>query len=160
MLNPDKRVERHADRSSSMATDNILLGNIARSEDLGRITSSAKGNLLSDIVLKFRTSFDGSKPDLGTIAEIELDEMRNYNVSLPGGILGRQAVFSIFENIIRNAAKHSVNRGGGNLEFTIDLFTKEEYRQGYARQASPRRRQRGWLFVNETSVGEVLSVCF
>ena len=127
VLNPDKRVERHADRSSSMATDNILLGNIARSEDLGRhITSSTKEKPLGDIVLKFRTSFDGNKPDSGSVAETELDEMRNYNVSLPGGILGRQAVFSIFENIIRNAAKHSINRDNSDLEFTIDLFTKEE----------------------------------
>ena len=126
VLNPDKRVERHPDRSSSMATDNILLGNIARSENLGRITSSTKGRNLSDIVLKFRTSFNGSKPDPGTIAEAELDEMRNYNVSLPGGILGRQAVFSIFENIIRNAAKHGSNRFNEKLEFTVDLFTKEE----------------------------------
>ena len=40
-LNPDKRYERHKDRKN-LEIDNILLGNIARSEGLGRETSPTR----------------------------------------------------------------------------------------------------------------------
>lgn len=145
-LNNDKRYERHPDRQN-LKPDNILLGNIARSEGLGRITSptcsSDDKTSLHDIVLKFRTTFNGDpverieKPfvdplkyyktkDVWLKAKNELDEMRNYEVSLPGGIVGRQAVFSIIENIIRNAAKHGNWREKGTLEITLDIFSKED----------------------------------
>lgn len=129
ILNPDKRVARHAERTSSMATDNILIGNIARSEGLGRIVKKdGQKQEDSDIVLKFRSSFDGDPVGPGTKADKELEEMRKYNLSLPGGILGRQALFSIMENIIRNAAKHGSEQTeeSPNLEFTFDIFTKQD----------------------------------
>ncbi len=148
-LNNDKRYERHPDRQN-LKPDNILLGNIARSEGLGRTTcptSVDNGTTLCDIVLKFRTTFTGdpvekisaSPSTPGVIptdyyhdktlvqkAKEELNEMRNYDVSLPGGIVGRQAIFSIFENVIRNAAKHGNWRDKGKLELTIDIFSKED----------------------------------
>lgn len=144
-LNNDKRYERHPDRQN-LKPDNILLGNIARSEGLGRVTCPTNTiddkTTLHDIVLKFRTVFNGdpveeikrprvnpfdyySEADLPKAKE-ELDEMRNYDVSLPGGIVGRQAIFSIIENIIRNAAKHGNWREKGKLEITIDIFSKED----------------------------------
>lgn len=53
-LNPDLRYKRHLDRSD-LETDNILLGNIARSEGLGRLTSpTEKQHTLHDIILRFR----------------------------------------------------------------------------------------------------------
>jgi len=152
-LNCDKRYERHPKRTN-FKPDNILLGNIARSEGLGRQTSPTKTKTetkedretLSDIVLKFRTTFDGSpvvrieyEDQSGTkrvvnpkvyyndkvdIAKDELYQMRQYELSLPGGIVGRQAIFSIIENVIRNAAKHGNCKG--KLELTLDIFTKED----------------------------------
>ncbi len=147
-LNCDKRYDRHPKRTNQKP-DNSLLGNIARSEGLGRQTSPTQGDsTLNDIVLKFRTTFDGSPTkhidtDSRTIKSInpldhygdnnriiiaakELEEMRPYELSLPGGIIGRQAIFSIIENIIRNAAKHGNWREQENLELTIDIFTKED----------------------------------
>lgn len=137
-LNPDKRAERHTERKNGK-TDNVLLGNIARSEGLGRKTTISADNQpketgLRDIVLKFRDSFDGNRvvdiDDSGNIKDIinqvaynELEEMRRYDFSLPGGIVGRQAFFSIMENIIRNAAKHGNWREQKNLEFTFDIFS-------------------------------------
>ena len=140
-LNPDKRYERHKDRKN-FKTDNILLGNIARSEGLGRPTSptikienndnkETEESKLNDIVLKFR-SFDGNpvKDGSGNVidneAERDLQRMRDYDLSLPGGVVGRQALFSIIENVIRNAAKHGNWREKGKLELTFDFFTKEE----------------------------------
>lgn len=141
-LNPDKRYERHKDRAN-LKVDNILLGNIARSEGLGRPTSPTQNTIgesdLSDIIIKFR-KFDGN-PVEGTDANgvaidetnqdiIEkkksLNDMRDYDVSLPGGVVGRQAIFSIIENVIRNAAKHGNWRKNNKLELTIDIYTKEE----------------------------------
>jgi hypothetical protein len=148
-LNSDKRYERHPDRTN-LKPDNILLGNIARSEGLGRYTSPTNkdGSTLSNIVLKFRSTFDGSPverleyedqsgskhvvvPELFykekvNIAKDELYQMRQYEFSLPGGTVGRQAIFSIIENVIRNAAKHGNWREQGQLELTMDIFTKED----------------------------------
>lgn len=166
-LNPDKRAERHTDRKNGK-TDNILLGNIARSEGLGRITKptelerEANRNQMYDIVLKFRTQFNGNPVDkidpldqqiidqlkqdndcnknnsairekeinsetCRKTAEGELEEMRKFYFSLPGGITGRQAFFSILENIIRNAAKHGNWRSKKKLELTFDIYTNQPY---------------------------------
>lgn len=119
-LNPDKRYQRHKDHKN-LEIDNILLGNIAQSEGLGRKTSPTKDTSLADIVLKFR-NFAGDTPDAGSPAEINLEEMRRYELSLPGGIVGRQAIFSIVENVIRNAAKHGNWRDAGKLELTFDIY--------------------------------------
>ena len=126
VLNPDKRVLRHVERTTSMATNNILIENIARSEGLGRTNNKEQEGRLKDIVFKFRSSFNGDPVAPGTIFAQELEEMRKYDLSLPGGILGRQAFFSIMENIIRNAAKHGDIESGKDLEFTFDLFSKED----------------------------------
>lgn len=133
-LNPDKRVERHAERTSSLKTDNILLGNIARSEGLGRSTSPTRpkkankdngNNSLNDIILKFR-SFNGDSPQ-NERERNDLKDMRLYNVSLPGGVVGRQAIFSIVENVIRNAAKHGNWRECQKLELTFDIYSKDDF---------------------------------
>lgn len=142
-LNPDKRYERHKDRAN-LRIDNILLGNIARSEGLGRPTSPTQKTQVSDcdlndIVIKFR-DFDGNQvegvdknnksidtedPHIQMMAR-SLDEMRSYEISLPGGVVGRQAIFSIIENVIRNAAKHGNWRDLEKLELTFDVYTKED----------------------------------
>lgn len=129
-LNPDKRFIRHQDRQN-LKPDNILLGNIARSEGLGReicTTQNNKGRM-SDIVLRYR-AFDGDRVENEAHEVIKdrekayasLEEMRKIEVSLPGGVVGRQAVFSIIENIIRNAAKHGKWRDKGELDLTFDIL--------------------------------------
>lgn len=54
------------------------------------------------------------------IGRKDLDDMRSFNLSLPGGIAGRQAIFSIVENIIRNAAKHGAWKK--RLDIVFDVF--------------------------------------
>lgn len=56
-----------------------------------------------------------------------LSEMRGYNFSLPGGLVGRQALFSIIENLIRNAAKHGNTRAVDNLKFTFDVIDLSDF---------------------------------
>lgn len=135
-LNPDLRYERHRDRQG-MKPDNILLGNIAKSEGLARVTcpTSGKKESMSDIVLKFGC-FDGQKSERdsnnrltekGLAQEADLSRMRRIDVSLPGGVVGRQAFFSIMENVIRNAAKHGrwgddAGDNRKNLELSFDYY--------------------------------------
>ena len=122
-LNPDKRYERHQDRKN-LRLDNILLGNIARSEGLGRPTSPTveDGGKMCDIILRFE-DFDGSPcTDSDSPEYVSLQRLRRFNVSLPGGIVGRQAIFSIIENVIRNAAKHGNWREAGKLELTLRKY--------------------------------------
>lgn len=123
-LNPDKRYERHKDRLGAKV-DNILLGNLARSEGLGRAAGPADNGRMSDIILSFG-SFTGNQPENGSHAEIDLARMRNLEISLPGGVVGRQALFSIIENIIRNAAKHGNWRSAGKLDIKFEIITKED----------------------------------
>lgn len=137
-LNPDKKYERHANMETVLQADNILLGNIARSEGLGRATSPTKDNdsdsELHDIVIKFK-NFNGNalsgeflrKADEANLKDMgdSLDEMRKCNVSLPGGIVGRQAIFSIVENVIRNAAKHGNWRKEKSLELTFNIYDSD-----------------------------------
>lgn len=69
-----------------------------------------------------RVYFDGGNEDFAScgIGREDLDSMRSFNLSLPGGIAGRQAIFSIVENIIRNAAKHGAWEK--RLDIAFDVF--------------------------------------
>ncbi len=112
-LNYDLKIERHrgdVQEFQGKNVENILLEYIARSEGLNR----------DNIEIHFG-KFDG-KDDKSK----DLDRLREINVDLPGGEVGRQAIFSIFENIIRNAAKHSGSLTKGvnsKLIFTINAET-------------------------------------
>ncbi len=131
-LNPDLRYERHSDRIG-MKPDNILLGNIARSEGLARVTQPTKSKKegMSDIIIQFR-SFDGHIPS-SEQQKNDLDAIREINISLPGGVVGRQAIFSIVENVIRNAAKHGTwgnNSNDASLKLTLNIYDKADILQG------------------------------
>lgn len=119
-LKPEKRSERHhLDKDAKdRKPKNLLLDYIAYSEG---ITSSENIKLLfrkdemeGDITKKDESYFDGSgKPE-----DVPMG-LRNFNVSLPGGNLGRQAFFSIIENIIRNVAKHESKHLDNNKNITL-----------------------------------------
>lgn len=120
-LNPDKRYKRHPDRKG-LKPANILLGNIAKSEGFSREIFDSTKKQDNDIVIKFR-NFDGEPVGGNEQAKISLDEMRKYNFSIPGGVTGRHAIFSILENLIRNAAKHGKReKNNSSLEFTFDIY--------------------------------------
>jgi len=120
-LNPDLRHKRHENDRSGCQPDNILLNNIARSEGLMRKPSFSDDESRSDIVIRFR-NFDGNNQVENPEAAIDLDDMRKYDFSMPGGVVGRQAIFSIVENVIRNAAKHGNWKEKGKLELAFDIY--------------------------------------
>ncbi|MCX6305397.1 MAG: hypothetical protein NT040_10535 [Bacteroidetes bacterium] len=115
-LNYDLKIERHKEfqEFKNKKVENLLLDYIARSEGLNR----------NDISLNFEL-FNGKERE-----HEDLQKLRDVQVDLPGGEIGRQAFFSIIENIIRNAAKHSgasnsVN--GKKLVFTISTAECPEF---------------------------------
>lgn len=120
-LNPDYRFQRHTEWAGHKPA-NILLENIAKSEGLSRKTlEEGKLQEENNIIIKYR-EFDGQKPKEGEIEKNkDYDSLRQWNFSLPGGIMGRQAIFSIVENVIRNAAKHGIRKKGENLIVSFDI---------------------------------------
>ncbi len=140
-LNPDLRYIRHKDQSKNRPT-NILLNYIAKSEGLSRermekdefsepLKIKSEGDIRFGFVhydINGETStfgfdsFDSNNPVLG--------EMRKINFNLPGGLVGRQAIFSIIENLIRNAAKHGDKTNAVNLDFTFDIIDGSQVKKG------------------------------
>lgn len=120
-LNPDYRFQRHSEWKGHKPA-NILLENIAKSEGFSRKTLSEDDppQRSNNIIIKYK-KFDGQKPSSEEQRE-DYDKLRQWNFSLPGGIMGRQAVFSIVENVIRNAAKHGSKAAGDNLVLTFDII--------------------------------------
>lgn len=130
-LKPDKRAERHSNDQDTKGKKaaNLLLDYIAMSEGFAQS---------DNISLRFGnddgTFFDGS----GAPEDVPTT-LREFNISVPGGNLGRQAFFSIMENIIRNTAKHDGSKAqDGKLLFQFDILKPERidaikgysYRQG------------------------------
>ncbi len=144
-LNPDLRHMRHNESSQDDDGNrpmNVLLSFIAKSEGLSRENMEMVGQSFkthNDILFGFpKYENEGTAPHVFGIesensktGDVALTEMRKVNFSLPGGLVGRQAIFSIVENLIRNAAKHgnpcSTKQDGegkdvGNLELTFDVI--------------------------------------
>ncbi len=57
-------------------------------------------------------------------AKKDFQRLRDFHIAIPSGVIGRQAFFSIIENIIRNAAKHS--DPSDSLRLAIDLIEGED----------------------------------
>ena len=130
-LNPDLRHMRHSNDDGNRPM-NVLLSFIAKSEQLSRENMKIEGQTFSthnDILFGYpKYEEEGKKPILFGIEPGEgsdsknaaLSVMRKVNFSLPGGLVGRQAIFSIVENLIRNAAKHG--KPSNNLELIFDVL--------------------------------------
>lgn len=123
-LKPDLRYKRHKENNSSSTETkghkpkNLLMDFIAYSEGY---ESSDK------ICLRFG-EFTGENPEREK-SKTESDKqkedfkkLREFDVALPGGVIGRQAFFSIIENIIRNAAKHSGKRSDNKLAIDLNII--------------------------------------
>ena len=110
-INPDLKVKRH---KNSQNIRNILLDFIAESEGFSRNER--------DNIQVFFGNFDGSESN-----SEDLERLRNIKMDMPAGIMGRQAFFSIFENIIRNAAKHKPKNNNRTLKITIDAKVSDEF---------------------------------
>lgn len=111
-LKPELRSKRHNGDAWGKKASNLLLDYIAYSE----------GFTSEKIVLEFprdnETEYFNGEEDVPV-------KLRKFNVALPGGTLGRQAFFSIMENIIRNTSKHDGSKvRDGKLVFRFDVLDK------------------------------------
>lgn len=113
-LKPELRAKRHQNDfsfSKSKQAANLLFDFIAYSE----------GFHSSDKIELWFENFNG-----GTEPDDVPPKLRDFNVAIPSGTMGRQAFFSIMENIIRNTAKHDgAKLNGGNLKFRFDILNDE-----------------------------------
>lgn len=148
-LNPDLRHLRHNAYGSEKDQNlpfNVLLSYIAKSENLSRENMGYNKSNENSIIDQFTSKRDilfgyityskkgenivehtfGLSPNHCDSHDEALAEMRKMNFSLPGGLVGRQAVFSIVENLIRNAAKHGDTSNVTNLCFTFDVIDCEK----------------------------------
>ncbi len=104
----DSRQKRHGKEVTQYS--NILLEYIAKSEGITRE--------------KLKIFFNEQDLDIPILADNS--SVRGVNVALPGGIMGRQALYSVFENIIRNSAKHAKSKPEFHLHINVGDFNKFE----------------------------------
>lgn len=96
-LKPDLRYSRlNIKNTPGRKPKNLLLDYIALSE----------GYSCSDSICLSFGAFDGHTSS--EKAKQDFERLKDLEIAMPGGIVGRQAFFSIIENIIRNAAKHGL----------------------------------------------------
>lgn len=116
-LTPDEFGDRHG-----KATTNFLLDYIVFSEDISKQTNLSSNSiklslkLISDNGIKF----GGQNKQENQKAK---EEFAKLNLAVPGGILGRHAIFTIIENVIRNSAKHdkeNIPKDGLTVSIKID----------------------------------------
>lgn len=141
VLTEDDRSERHDKNAHNFLLEYLLL-----SEKLTRHAKEASG--LNNVRLQVRYGdklYTGIKPDkitdnkdftkgyeaAGIKAPSELSEQKDnenriktslskLNLAVPGGLMARHALFTIVENIARNAAKHGANKGK-DMFITIEI---------------------------------------
>lgn len=151
-LNPDLRYMRHKDQSRNRPTNillnyiaksELLSRENAKKDEDGKIRLDESGKKVldkdgkeikdlkidSERDIRFGFIHYYSDTEFKTFGfetfhseDPVLSEMRTVNFNIPGGLVGRQAIFSIFENLIRNAAKHGDMRNAKNLDFTLDVI--------------------------------------
>lgn len=99
-LTPDEFGDRH-----NKATTNFLLDYIVFSEDISKQSnlSSSSIKLSLKLISDNGVKFGGQTENENQKAK---EEFAKLNLAVPGGILGRHAIFTIIENVIRNSAKH------------------------------------------------------
>lgn len=116
-LTPDEFGGRH-----DKATTNFLLDYIVFSEDISKQSnlSSSSIKLSLKLISDNGIKFGGQNKQENQKAK---EEFAKLNLAVPGGILGRHAIFTIIENVIRNSAKHdkeSIPEDGLTVSIKID----------------------------------------
>lgn len=132
---PDSKIERHKTSERELANykeQNLLLDFIAKSENLNRAsiniyykTFDKKGKFTPTVAQSTYEKVNRESQQ----SDSHLKDLRNIELSLPSGIMGRQAFFSIFENFIRNTAKHSQKNSNKTLEIVFCVKKEDDYYQ-------------------------------
>ena len=100
-LTPDEFGKRH-----EKPTTNFLLDFLVFSEDVSKQSNRGihtKSKLSIELISPNGKRFENKEDNENQEAKNEIAQL---SFAVPGGILGRHAIFTIIENIIRNSAKH------------------------------------------------------
>ena len=122
-LTPDEFGCRH-----EKETTNFLLDFLVYSEAISKCTNEEYSSNKVRLTLNLITKDDktGKLYRFGAIPQGEDQEAREIfakrNLAVPGGVLGRHALFTIIENVIRNSSKHDKkNIPGSGLNVSVRL---------------------------------------
>lgn len=122
-LTPDEFGFRHG-----KATTNFLLDFLVYSETISKGTNKKYSSNKIELTLSLITKEDNVIYRFGASPKNEDKEAREVfakrNLAVPGGILGRHAIFTIIENIIRNSSKHdkgSIPNSGLNVSIRLNI---------------------------------------
>lgn len=118
-VNPDYKAKRHP---TLPMVDNILLKHIARSESYVHYTPGKKIEGHQVLVSMYNRA--ERKIVRGDENQESLDFIREKNYMFPSGVVGRHAIMSIIENLIRNAAKHE--KVDDDLEILMELCSHND----------------------------------
>lgn len=128
LLAMDGPARRHSPDNRDSRINNYILDNIVRSEDIVRDGSLAGKKGLEGL-LKIELELVKIDESGQAVAFKSLDEQReignefsDFTLSVNNGLNGRQALLTVIENVIRNAAKHNRN-ALQNLENNTLLFS-------------------------------------
>jgi hypothetical protein len=109
-----------------------LLEYIGKSEGLGAKNwneTQDKGKIVIKIKIKDKNDPDGKYIISDKPHELS-SNMNDFQLAIPGGIVGLHAFYTILENIIRNSAKHNWNKDSpgnpDNLKITIEFENNTE----------------------------------
>lgn len=114
-LTPDEFGGRH-----EKATTNFLLDYIVFSEDISKQSNLSKSSI--KLSLKLVSDYGKEFGGQGHENQEAKEEFAKLNLAVPGGLLGRHAIFTIIENVIRNSAKHdkeNIPKEGLNVSIKI-----------------------------------------
>mgnify|MGYP000323890968 CR=1 FL=1 len=136
-INYDLAALRHR-AEENYTSHNVVLENIAKSEGYNRSKIQ--------IAYKKDIGLDGPETEVEEIKDWEIisgweddrKELRDINIDVPSGTVGRQAFFSVVENILRNACKHG--EGKELIRLTIDIFDPFELLEGSVSDEATRKK--------------------
>lgn len=116
-LTPDDLGKRHDKKSLNFLMDYLVLSEKVSKNSYNKSNTKS---LLSegDHELKLLMGYENQEgnavfwnsSETSSDENQKRDELVNINFAIPGGVLGRHALFSIVENVIRNAAKHGQDK--------------------------------------------------
>ena len=72
-----------------------------------------------EIILKYICYSEGIKLSASNF-NLQIENRCNH-ISIPNGVVGKQAFYAILENFVRNAAKHYQGTFGGGLDICIEI---------------------------------------
>ena len=127
ILTNDDCGARHSNDKQDKNEKNFLLQYLLYSEHLTRKYNFDKENFSDFPVVELKVKYGDrdytGKSDKKNSEQSLKNELSKLRLAVPGGVMGRHALFTLVENILRNAAKHSKHTE--DLVLTIKIVEED-----------------------------------